>query len=175
MPTQYIINRTPAGYGHYLDYNVTAQRVRRRPGNLSAAWRARLSSTWLVVNENPDELAWNGMDPRLRLATAPNLEGLIAVRFSGDVAPPAARYTDAHIVDASVSDTVATMMLIIPQTVGRDLDDLDIVQRDGAEWIRFGSYMHQPLASVPVLPNGARRSSPSARRAMPSGVRYRVT
>ena len=155
VPTQYIINRTPAGYGHYLDYNVTAQRVRRRPGNLSAAWRARLSSTWLVVNENPDELAWNGMDPRLRLATAPNLEGLIAVRFSGDVPPPAAWYTDAHIVDASVSDTVATMMLIIPQTNGRDLDDLDIVQRDGAEWVRFGGYMHQPLASVPVLPRAA--------------------
>ena len=83
VPTQYILNRAPAGYGHYLDYSVFAQRVRRRPGNLSAAWRARLSSTWLVVNENPDELAWNGMDPRLRLATVPNLEGLIAVRRPG--------------------------------------------------------------------------------------------
>jgi hypothetical protein len=67
VPTQYILNRAPAGYGHYLDHSVFAQRVRRRPGNLSAAWRARLSSTWLVVNENPDELAWNGIDPRLRL------------------------------------------------------------------------------------------------------------
>ena len=132
-----------------------AQRVRRRPGNLSAAWRARLSSTWLVVNENPDELAWNGMDPRLRLATVPNLEGLIAVRSPADAPPPAAGYIDAHIVDASASDTVATMMLIIPQTNGRDLDDLDIVQRDGAEWVRFGGYMHQPLASVPVLPRAA--------------------
>ena len=155
VPTQYIINRTPAGYGHYLDYDVTAQRVRRRPGNLSAAWRARLSSTWLVVNENPDELAWNGIDPRLRLATAPNLEGLIAVRWHAEAPPPAAGYTDAHIVDASASDTVATMMLIIPQLNGRDLDDLDIVERDGAEWTRFGSYMHQPLASVPVLARGA--------------------
>jgi CubicO group peptidase (beta-lactamase class C family) len=156
VPTQYILNRTPGGYGHYLDYNVNAQRVRRRPGNLSAAWRARLSSTWLVVNENPDELAWNGMDPRLRLATVPNLESLIAVRWQVDQMgpPPAAGYT-AHIVDASASDTVATMMLIIPQLNGRDLDDLDIVQRDGTEWTRFGSYMHQPLAAVPVLPNGA--------------------
>jgi hypothetical protein len=155
VPTQYILNRAPAGYGHYLDYNVFAQRVRRRPGDLSAAWRARLSSTWLVVNESPDELAWNGMDPRLRLATAPNLEGLIAVRWHTDIQPPAPGYTDAHIVDASGSDTVATMMLIIPQGAGRDLDDLDIVQRDGAEWTRFGSYMYQPLASVPVLPKGA--------------------
>ena len=155
LPTQYILSRTPAGYGHYLDYNVVAQRVRRRSGNLSAAWRARLSLTWLAVNENPDELAWNDMDPRLRLATVPNLEGLIVVRWHSETPPPAAGYTDAHIVDASGSDTVATMMLIIPQTVGRDLDDLDIVQRDGAEWTRFGSYMHQPLASVPVLPRGA--------------------
>jgi len=86
VPTQYILSRAPNGYGHYLDFGVFCQRVRRRPGNLSAAWRARLSSTWLVVNENPDELAWNGMDPRLRLATVPNLEGLIAVRPPADPA-----------------------------------------------------------------------------------------
>ena len=155
VPTQYILSRAPAGYGHYLDHSVFAQRVRRRPGNLSAAWQARLSATWLVVNENPDELAWNGMDPRLRLAAVPNLDGLIAVRPPGDVPAPAAGYIHAYIVDASASDTVATMMLIIPQIVGRDLDDLDIVERDGAEWTRLGSYMHQPLASVPVLPRGA--------------------
>ena len=95
------------------------------------------------------------MDPRLRLATVPNLEGLIAVRPPADPAL-AAGHIDAHIVDASASDTVATMMLIIPQLNGRDLDDLDIVQRDGAEWTRFGSYMHQPLSSVPMLPNGAK-------------------
>jgi CubicO group peptidase (beta-lactamase class C family) len=160
VPTQYILNRGPGGYGHYLDYIVLAQRVRRKPGDLSAAWRARLSSTWLVVNENPsDELAWNGLDPRLRLVTVPNLEGLIAVRPPAEVqAPAAAGYMEAHIADASGSDTVATMMLIIPQLNGRDLDDLDIVQRDGAEWIRFGSYMHQPLASVPVLPRGTTKA-----------------
>jgi CubicO group peptidase (beta-lactamase class C family) len=152
VPTQYIISRAPAGYGHYLDFGVFCQRVRRRPGNLSATWRARLSSTWLVVNENSDELAWNGMDPRLRLATVPNLEGLIAVR---PPAAPATGHIDAHLVDASASDTAARMMLIIPQLNGRDLDDLDIVQRDGTEWTRFGSYMHQPLASVPVLLTGA--------------------
>jgi len=157
VPTQYILYRAPAGYGHYLDPIVFTQRVRRRPGNLSAAWRARLSSTWLVVNENPDELAWNGMDPRLRLAAVPNLDGLIAVRPPSDAPAPAAGHIDTrfHIVDASASDTVATMMLIIPQLNGRDLDDLDIVERDGAEWVRFGSYMHQPLASLPVLPRGA--------------------
>jgi hypothetical protein len=156
-PTQYLLNRAPAGCGHYLEFGVFAQRVRRRPVDLSAAWRDRLSSTWLVVNANPDELAWNRMDPRLRLAAVPNLEGLIAVHPPSDTpAPPAGSIdTRLHLVDASASDTVATMMLIIPQFNGRDLDDLDIVERDGAEWTRFGSYMHQPLASVPVLPSGA--------------------
>ena len=96
-----------------------------------------------------------GMDPRLRLAAVPNLEGLIAVRPPAPAAAPAAGYIDAHIVDASASDTVAKMMLIIPQLNGRDLDDLEIVERNGAEWTRWGSYMHQPLASVPVLPRGA--------------------
>src|SRR5882757_6271349 len=154
VPTQYILSRAPNGYGHYLNFGVFCQRVHRRPGNLSAAWRDRLSSTWLVVNENPDELAWNGMDPRLRLATVPNLDGLVAVRPPADPAL-AAGHMNAHIVDASASDTVATMMVIIPQLNGRDLDDLAIVQHDGAEWTRFGSYIHQPLASVPMLPNGA--------------------
>jgi hypothetical protein len=99
VPIQYILNRAPAGYGHYLDYSVVAQRVLGRPGNLSAAWRARLSSTWLVVNENPDELAWNGMDPRLRLVTVPNLDGLIAVR------PPSEPVPAAGHIDVPISST----------------------------------------------------------------------
>ena len=154
-PAQYLLNRAPAGHGHYLDESVFAQRV-RSSGDLSAAWRDRLSSTWLVVNENPDELAWSGMDPRLRLEAVPNLDGLVAVRPPSDVPAPAAGRVDTrfHLVDASTGDTVATMMLVIPQLNGRDLDDLDIEQRDGVEWVRFGSYLHRPLASVPVLRSG---------------------
>lgn len=154
--TQYLLNRAPVGYGHYLDESVFAERVARRDGELSAAWQARLSSTWLVVNESPDELAWSGMDPRLRLAAVPNLNGIIAVRPPADVPAPPAGQVDArfHLVDASTSDAVAKMMLIIPQLNGRDLDDLDIEQRDGEEWVRFGSYLHRPLASVPVQHGG---------------------
>jgi hypothetical protein len=144
---RYMLKRAPNGYGHYLNSTVFAQRVHATSTNLSAAWSARLSSTWLVANENPDALTWATMDPRLRLAAIPELNGLIAVR------PPA----DAgfHIVDPSTSDSVATMMLIIPQVNGRDLDDLNMVARGGAQWARFGSYMHQPLAEVALLPRGA--------------------
>ena len=143
--TQYILRRAPDGYGHYVDPTVFAQRV-RSPGNLSAAWSARLSATWLVANENPDSPGWPGMDPRLRLAAIPELNGLIAVR------PPAGGF---NIVDPSRSDTLAGMMLVIPQANGRDLDDLNIMVQDGEEWSRFGSYVFRPLATVAALPRGA--------------------
>lgn len=156
VPTQYLVNRAPAGHGHYLDTSVFAQRVQSRPGEISAAWRGRLTSTWLVVNESPDALAWSGMDPRLRLAEVPGLDGLVAVRPPSDqpAPPPGQPDPRLHLVDPSTSDSVAKMMLVIPQLHGRDLDDLVIERRDGAEWVRFGSYLHRPLPSVPVLLRG---------------------
>ena len=141
---QYFVKRAPGGYGHYLDQSVEGQRVRGTGGNLSAAWSARLSSIWLVVNENSDSIVWSTMNPRLRLATLPELNGLILFRFPYD-----GQY---YVVDPSASDLIATNMLIIPQLNGRDLDDLNIALRNGVEWIRFGSYMHQPLSSVVVMP-----------------------
>jgi CubicO group peptidase (beta-lactamase class C family) len=140
---QYIVLRRPGGYQHYLDDELFAQKVRGK-GDLSAAWRGRLSRTWLLVNESPDALSKN---PRLRLVTAPELDGLVAVRPTDD--------PGFFVVDPSGSDTVATMMLVAPQLAGRDLNDLDVVVRDGVEWTRFGSYVHRPLEGVPVLPHGA--------------------
>jgi len=58
---------------------------------------------------------WHGSAPAY--CHVPNLEGLIAVRWTPNSAAGSG-YTDAHIVDASGSDTVATMMLIIPQGAG---------------------------------------------------------
>ena len=148
--TQYFVSRGPGGYGYYLDHQPLAQRVRGTGRNLSDAWLARLPGTWLLVNESADSLSWPTMDPRLRLSTAPELNGLLAVR------PP--KEPGFYIVDPSTSDTVAKMMLLIPQPSGRDLNDLDIVVRDGVEWTRFGSYMHMPLDAVAVLPSGATRT-----------------
>jgi len=144
--TQYLVKRSPDGHGHYLDTQMSAQRV-RATGSLSDAWVDRLSKTWLVVNERPDSLSWQTRDPRLRLSTVAELDGLIAVRAPND--------PGFHIVDASASDSVATMMLRIPQLAGRDLNDLAIVVRDGVEWTRFGSSMHMPLDAVAVLPTAA--------------------
>jgi len=149
-PTQYLLKRSPGGYGHYLDSYVLAEKLHKKPHKLSAAWRTRLPLIWLVVNENPDELTWDDMDPRLRLTTIPELKGLIAIR-------PPALPNQMHILNPT-SDTEATMMLIIPQLEGRDLDDLVFIKHKGMEWARFGSYMHMPLASVTQLPYGKKES-----------------
>ncbi|WP_298623779.1 hypothetical protein [uncultured Legionella sp.] len=85
------------------------------------------------------------MDPRLRLSTVPELPGLIAINTPTEP-------TQFHILDPSLNDSEARMMLVIPQLEGRDLDDLVFKHYLGEEWPRFGSYMHRLLASVPVLP-----------------------
>ena len=47
------------------------------------------------------------------------------------------------------------MFLVIPTMQGRDLADVVIEQRDGEEWLRTGSAVARPRASVPVLTSGA--------------------
>jgi CubicO group peptidase (beta-lactamase class C family) len=144
--TQYIVKRYSGGYGHYLDNVLLAQRVRSTGGNLSTAWSARLPLAWLVVNSSPETLAWSIMNPRLSISTIPELSGLIVVRGCD---------SGSYIVDPSSSDTVATMMLVIPQAMGRDLNDLNIVVRDGVEWTRFGSYLYEPINLATELNRGA--------------------
>ena len=60
-----------------------------------------------------------------------------------------------QVVDPSVSDTTAQMFLKIPVDLGRDLNDVDIVPQGGEEWVRYGSTLYRPQATVPVLPLGA--------------------
>lgn len=145
--TQYVAMRSPSGYGHYLDSNLAVQKIAAKQEALSKVWRSRLHLTWLVVNEHPDELTWNGMDPRLRLTTAPELQGLIILR------PPVDPDT-FHVLDPSTSDYEATPMLIIPQLNGRDLDELRFIKHNNEEWARIGSYMHRPLPTVSKLISG---------------------
>jgi hypothetical protein len=81
------------------------------------------------------------MDPRLRIVEIPELRDRIAVSAGGN----------PIILDPSQSDTVAAMML----PAGRDINDLEVLVRGGEEWMRLGSYLHRPLATVPKLLAGA--------------------
>ena len=46
------------------------------------------------------------------------------------------------------------MFLKIPVNFGRDLSDVLIEMRNGEEWVRYGSTVFRPQASVAVLPVG---------------------
>lgn len=142
--TQYLIKRNPSGLGHYVDYGIVSQKLEEGTTPLSKAWKARLPKKWLVVNAHVDELKWGGVAPHLSLKSVPGAPNVLAVRAPED--------GFFHVVNPSTSNTRAKMMLVIPQLNGRDLNDLVMLKHQGKEWARYGSYMHQPLSTVPVLP-----------------------
>ncbi len=134
---QYLIARMPLGYGHYRDDLVYAQRV-AAAGALPGPWAGRVGPKWLVVNEHPESEKWES--PLMRFHSVGDLlfsewDGLQAV----------GPFTDPDF---------AGMMLLIPQLEGRDLNDAVIENREGQEWIRFGSYLYRPLSTVGVLSDG---------------------
>jgi CubicO group peptidase (beta-lactamase class C family) len=148
--TQYLAMRFPGGDRHYLDQMLQAQRVRGKSAPLSPSWDGRVDSTWLLVNERPDSLMFlGGAAPRFGLTTSPELAGLV-IAYPPDGSP--------YLLDPSLSDVKAAMMLVIPGNFGRDMNDLDVVVKSGEEWVRWGDAMHRPLATVPLLPPDATTS-----------------
>jgi CubicO group peptidase (beta-lactamase class C family) len=132
---QYLINRSVAGYGHYQDNEVIGQKVTVAAA-LPASWKKRLARHWLMVNDNPTSDAWE--DPGADLG---NYGGLLLL-------------SGLQVVDPTLSDSRAGMMLVIPQLKGRDLNDLVIENRAGYEWLRLGSYLFRPRETVEKLARG---------------------
>ena len=56
-----------------------------------------------------------------------------------------------QVVDPRESDQRARMCLKIPIDNGWGLNDLVIEDRDGEEWVLWGSIRYRPLATVPPL------------------------
>jgi CubicO group peptidase (beta-lactamase class C family) len=139
---QYLVRRAPAGYGHYLDESEFGDRIIPAGKPLSDAWAKRIGQSWLVVNDSPDSVYWPRGDPRLRVAEVIELPGRIAVLPSGG---------DFTILDPSTDDLVARIL----QPTGRDLNNLVVIPREGEEWMRHGSFLNRPIASVQQLPTAA--------------------
>lgn len=164
----YLAFRIPAGNGHYLDQFAQSQQV-KPIAELPAAWKQRMERerNWLIVNETPDSLfLLPEQDPRFRLATYPDLGGLL-VAWQTIGGFPA-------LLDPSGSATTARMTLLIPGGQGKDLNDLDVVEIDGEEWLRWGGWLHRPFTTVPVVAAGATVVTIGAAgyaewRAVPSG------
>ena len=137
----YFAIKNIAGYGHYQNSELSFQKIYPTAA-LSSKWNARSGRTWLVVNELYDSLSSSATEPRFEISEPEGLAGLLAVNaYDGMV----------YIVDPSSSDSLATMLLILPQA-GRDLNDLFVIANGDEEWMRFGSYVYRPQGSVAELP-----------------------
>ena len=143
---RYLVARRPVGLGHYLAEIPFGQQV-QPAAPLSTAWQARVGQRWLVVNEDAQSipLVQGTAPPRFALDVVDGLPGYL---FATSI------HTGSQIVDPAGSDTLARMFLKIPVNFGRDLNDVVIETRDGEEWVRYGSTLFRPQASVPVLPVG---------------------
>ena len=138
---RYLAARTTYGYGHYSITLLFLEKLYAKP-QVTAAWKARIGTTYLVANVSMYDRALLGpTDPRFTLQTMPDLPGYL---FTPTM----------DILDASVDDALARMFLLIPQVNGRDLSDIAIVTRGSEEWLRRGSTLLRPLAGVPTLTAG---------------------
>ena len=140
----YIAVRKKDGAGHYATTNLMAQRLDSR-NPTSAAWQARMTATWLPVNEGslasfPDMLS----DPVNTLRAVDGLAGYLLVGT-----------TVLRDMDPQNDDRLDGMFLQIPQANGRDLVDAAIERRENSDWLRLGSSLLRPLSGVPSLPAGS--------------------
>jgi len=144
---RYLDLRDRAGYGHYRTDLLLGERV--LPGKpLTAAWQAREGKTWLIVTDVPTSTNW-GAPPRIGIVEIPDLPGYVGTAGDGGGGG------GVTLIDPSTSDALGAMFLVIPTAQGRDLADVVFLQRGGEEWLRTGSAVARPQASVPVLALGA--------------------
>ena len=143
---RYLVARRPGGLGHYLVEIPFGQQV-QPAAPLSAAWQGRVGRRWLVVNEDAQSipLVQGTTPPRFTLNVVDGLPGYL---FASSL------HAVSQIVDPADSDALARMFLKIPVNFGRDLSDVIIETRNGEEWVRQGSTLYRPQASVPALPVG---------------------
>jgi hypothetical protein len=97
-----------------------------------------VNKKWVITNDHPESFKW--ALPSMELYAVDNL---LFAKTGG-----------LQIVNPFFSDSRASMMLLIPQKYGKELDDVVIETRAGKEWIRFGSYLYRPEETIPALSSG---------------------
>ena len=134
---QYLILRNLQGYGHYQDNLIYGQKM-SASGELPAAWSNRLGRKWLLTNDHYDSILWADTVRQLT-----GIDNLLSAS-SGSL----------EIVDPFFTNSRASMMLLIPQVNGRDLNDVVIEIHGGEEWFRAGSCLYRPLETIQALRSG---------------------
>jgi CubicO group peptidase (beta-lactamase class C family) len=138
---RYLVMSRPSTSRCYQEHLVFAQKV--EPGAATdAPWEGRVARTWLVANETRFDYdlgtSWN---PRLKLDASPEAPSALFVLPQG---------AGSLLVRPQTGD-LAVMGLTIPTALGRDQNDLVVMDIGGEEWMRYGSYRYRPLETVPVL------------------------
>lgn len=132
----YLVRSFAGGNKHYQDQMVYAEKVDAQ-APLSDAWSNRLDKKWLTVNVNPDSLYYTG-ENIFRIHEIQGVEGYIfASPNSGQ----------CYILDPTQMDTRGSMVLVLPQN-GKEQNDLFILENNGEEWLRFGSFIYRPLETI---------------------------
>lgn len=131
---RYLIQRRPGGNGHYWQTAPLGQQLSPLDGVLSAAWRARLGSTWELANESPDSAAVRDGPVRFSLGLLPELPGYLL-------------WDDSQLV-RPLDDTRAGMTVKVPVNDGRDLTELVFRTADGVEQINSNGSIFRRIGSA---------------------------
>lgn len=143
---RYLVKKAPKWMGHYLEEDPYAQYI-ESGATLSDVWKSRAGKKWLAVNEKAQSyLLVTGIMPVFTLNV---IDGFSGYLFASSIS------TYWQIVDPSGSDADAKMFMLIPVDLGRDLNDVVIETRNGEEWVRYGSTLFRPQATVPAISSGA--------------------
>lgn len=116
---RYLVERRPGGSGHYWTTAPLGQQLAPLSGGLSAAWQARVGSTWELANEAPDSTTMRNGPVRVPLGVLPELPGYLL-------------WVDAELV-RPLDDTRAGMTVKVPINDGRDLTELVFQSVNGVE------------------------------------------
>ncbi|MCA1742502.1 MAG: hypothetical protein LC631_00880, partial [Desulfovibrionales bacterium] len=110
------------------------------------AWTGRLDRTWLMVNDIPWSYThYFGISPQLKLIAEEGLPGHLFAGGEGEYSP----------VVTDQNNELAQMDLLIPIVNGRDLSDLEIINKCGEEWLKYSGFLYRPLETVPVVMYGS--------------------
>jgi len=142
----YLALRMPSENGWYQTKMLFAQKLEPEAA-LSPAWQKRLGKAWLPVNyTEAEDYLGAGTDPRAWLEGIEGAEGYVV--FSG----ADGMMTTKPALEGG--DKESRSFILIPLVNGRDLFDLNMIERNGEEWLRQTSTLYRPLDSVPTLKFG---------------------
>lgn len=142
---RYLAARRPFGLGHYeVELPDSHDLPSGKP--LSNRWQSRMGRRWLAANDAYSAfLALGRQPPLFSLVEVKGLANYIAAAVMG------AGIETVQVLDPGESDSLARMCLKIPIDNGWGLSDLEIIERDGEEWVLWAGIQYRPLATVPFL------------------------